>query len=169
MEYCCTSKYLRDLYCGYCQVLAVFRPVGTAWTAPASTASTRSNNGTKVLSIFAVYGECEVYFDHLSVHRRVDNLIRIYCIQHSLYTDGPTNGRWSKLLSGEGTRVLRVLAVFREYMLQAFKISTGSALLIVRTLQPFQMFVVRVLLAVLGVLCCSSHTQYSQYLGLQYS
>ena len=92
VEYCCTSKNLRDLYCGCCQVLAVFRPVGTAWTAPASTASTRSINGTKILAIFPVYGECEVYFDHLSsVHRRFDNLIRIYCIQHTLYTDGPTN------------------------------------------------------------------------------
>ena len=32
-------KYLGDLYCGYCQVLAVFRPVVTANTGTASTAS----------------------------------------------------------------------------------------------------------------------------------
>ena len=30
-------KYFRDLYFGYCQVLAVFRPVGTASTGTAST------------------------------------------------------------------------------------------------------------------------------------
>ena len=40
-----------------------------------------------------------------------------FCRQHSLFTDGVTNGIWSKLLSGGGTRVLRVLAVFREYSL----------------------------------------------------
>ena len=74
VEYCCTPKYFVDLYCGYCQLLAVFRPVGTASTGTASTASTHS---TKILSICAVCWEYEVYFDHLFVHHRFDNLIRI--------------------------------------------------------------------------------------------
>ena len=79
-------KYLRDLHCGYCQVLAVFRPVGAAGTGAAGTASTRSS--TKILSIFAVYWEYGVYFGHLSVHRRFDNLIGILL---QMFTDGPTN------------------------------------------------------------------------------
>ena len=68
-------KYFRDMYCGYCQVLAVFRPVGTASTGTASAASTRSS--TKILSKSAVYWEYEVYSDHLPVHRGFDNFIRI--------------------------------------------------------------------------------------------
>ena len=43
------------LLCGYCQVLAAFRPVGTSSTGTASTASTRSS--TKIVSICAVYWE----------------------------------------------------------------------------------------------------------------
>ena len=66
--------YFRDLYCGYCQVLAVFRPAGTASTGTASTASTRSS--TKILVMCAVYWEYEVYLEHLSVHRCFDNFIR---------------------------------------------------------------------------------------------
>ena len=89
-------KYFRDLYCGYFQVLAVFRPVGTASTDTASTASTRSS--TKLLSICAVYWEYEGYFDHISVHRRFNNFIRI--LLQTAFTDGPTDGSWSKLLSG---------------------------------------------------------------------
>ena len=52
-------KYFGDLYCGYCQVLAVFRPVvtvtATTGTATTGTASTRSS--TKILSISAAYWE----------------------------------------------------------------------------------------------------------------
>ena len=70
---CVTSLYIKHvwgLYCGYCEVLAVFSPVGAA-----STANTRSS--TKILSLCRVYWEYEVYFDHLSVHRRFDNFMRI--------------------------------------------------------------------------------------------
>ena len=87
VEYCSTSKHLRDLYCGYCQVLAVFRPVGTASTGTASTASTRSS--AKILSICVVYWKYEVHFYQLSVHRRFDNSIRIL-----LQTAFPVHG-WS--------------------------------------------------------------------------
>ena len=60
--------------------LAVFRPVVTASTGTGSTgavrtASTRSTN--KIISISAVYWEYGAYSDHLSVHRRFDNIIRI--------------------------------------------------------------------------------------------
>ena len=69
VEYCCTSSISgictagTAKYCGYYQVLAVFRPVGAGSTGAASTASTRGS--TKILSIFAVYWEYEVYFGHL--------------------------------------------------------------------------------------------------------
>ena len=59
-------------------------------------------------------------------------------------------------IRGGGLDCLRVLAVFRENMLRALEISTGSALLILWILQPFRMPVLWILLAVLGVLCCSS-------------
>ena len=120
--------YFRDLYCGYCQVLAVFRPAGTASTGTASTASTRSS--TKILVMCAVYWEYEVYSDHLSVHRRFDNFILIL-----LQTAFTVHG-WShecelmQIAFGEGTGILGVLAVFLEYMLRALAISTGSTLLI---------------------------------------
>ena len=84
-------KYFRDMYCGYCQVLAVFRPVGTASTGTASSASTRSS--TKLLSICVVNGECKVYFDHLSGCTAVSTISSaFFCRQHSLFTDSPTNG-----------------------------------------------------------------------------
>ena len=76
--------------------------------------------------------------------------------------------RWSKLLSGGGTRVLRVLAVFREYMLRALEIYTGSMLLTLWALQPFRMFVLREM-PVLEALYYSSYSEYSQDLGLQSS
>ena len=68
-------KYFRDQYCGFRQILAVFRPVGTACAGTASTSSTRSS--TKIHSISAVYWKYEAYSDHLSVHRRFAHCIRI--------------------------------------------------------------------------------------------
>ena len=67
-------------------------------------------------------------FHHLSVHRRFDNFIRIL-FQTALIVDGWSH-EWElkQITFGEGTRVLRVLAVFREYMLRALEISTGSTL-----------------------------------------
>ena len=56
----------------------------------------------------------------------------------------------------------------QEYMLRALEISTGSKMLVLLALQPFRMVVLRVLL-VLGVLCYSSSSQHSHFLGLQYS
>ena len=87
-----------------------------------------------------------------------------YCRHHSLLRMVPRMGVEANYFRG-GTRVLRVLAVFREYMLQALEISTGSTLLTPGALQPFRMFV----LLALGVLYYSSYSQYWQYLGLQYS
>ena len=49
-----------------------------------------------------------------------------YCRQHALV---PRIGVETKCFRG-GTRVLRALAVFREYMLRALEISTGSTRLI---------------------------------------
>ena len=108
-------KYFRDLYYGYCQVLAVFRPVGTASDGTASAASTRSS--TQILSICAAYWEYEVYFDHLSVHRGFDNFIRLFL--QTAFTVHGWSHEWElkQITFGGGTRVLRVLAVFREYSL----------------------------------------------------
>ena len=39
-------------------------------------------------------------------------------VWHKSLTDGPTSGSWSKLLSLGTTRILRALAVFREYVLR---------------------------------------------------
>ena len=80
---------LRDLCCGYCQILEVFRPVGTTSAGTESTASTRSS--TKMLSICAVYWEYEPYFDHPSVHRRFDYFIHIL-LQTAFTFHGPTTG-----------------------------------------------------------------------------
>ena len=78
-------KYFRDLYCGYCQVLAVFRPVVTASTGTASIANTRSSK--KILSASVVRWEYEVYSDHISVHRRFDHFIRIL-LETAITVDG---------------------------------------------------------------------------------
>ena len=111
----------------YLRVLAVFRPVVTAITGAESTASTRSS--TKILSICAVYWKYSVYFDHLSVHRRFDNFIRI--LLQTAFTIHGWSYEWELKQSTFGGELeyLRVLAVFREYMLRALEISTGSTLL----------------------------------------
>ena len=57
------------------------------------------------------------------------------------FTDGPTSTRWSKLLSWGATGVLRVPAVFREYIL-------------------------RVLGSISG--CCTADILYSKYSGVRY-
>ena len=64
------------------------------------------------------------------MHRRFDNFIRI--LLQTAFTVHGWSHEWElkKITFGEGTRVLRVLAVFREYMLRALEISTGSTLLI---------------------------------------
>ena len=87
-----------------------------------------------------------------SIHPRFYNFIRIL-LQTAITFHGWSHEWELKQISfGGGTRVLRVLAVLREYMLRALEISAGSTLLILRVLQPFRMFVLRVLLVVLGVL-----------------
>ena len=63
------------MHCGYCQILAVLRPVSAASAGTASTASARSSS--KIRSISAAYWEYETDFNHLSVHHRFDNFIRI--------------------------------------------------------------------------------------------
>ena len=121
-------QYFGDVYCGYCQMLAVFRPVRTASAGTASTASTRSK--TKILSICAVYWGYEVYFDHLFVNRRFDNFIR-FLLKTSFTVHGWSHGWELKQITfGGGTRGLRALAIFLEYMRRALEIYTDSALLI---------------------------------------
>ena len=95
------SKLLSERGTQVLRILAVFRPVGAAGTGTASTASTRSS--TTILSMRPVYWEYEVYFDHLYLCTAVSTIsCAFYRRQHWLFTDGPTNGSWSKLLSGGG-------------------------------------------------------------------
>ena len=80
VQHYCTSKHFRVLYCGYCQVPAVFRPL--------------------VLRVL----ECAVYsavrgIPEPSVHR-FDNCTPL--LLQKTFTDGPTCGSWGKLLSGGG-------------------------------------------------------------------
>ena len=113
VEYCCissisgictagTAKYLQYFVRLVLPVLAlrVLRVLGVVPTY-------------QVLSKCAVYWKYEVYFDHLSVHRRFDNSIHI--LLQTAFTDGPTNENWSKLPLGGKLEYLRVPAVFREY------------------------------------------------------
>ena len=70
-----------------------------------------------MLLMCAIYWEYEVYFDHLSVHRCFDNFIRI--LLQIAFTVHEWSHEWElkQITFGGGTRVLRVLAVFREYRL----------------------------------------------------
>ena len=115
------------MHCGYCQILVVLRPVGTASAGTASTASARSSS--KIRSISTAYWEYEIYFNHLSVHHRFDNFIRIL-LQTALTVHGWSH-EWElkQTTFGVGTRLPRVLAVFRDYMLRALDVFTGSTLL----------------------------------------
>ena len=81
-----------------------------------------------------------------------------YCRQH-LFTVHGWSHEWElkQITFWGGTQVLRVLAVFREYMLRALEISTGSTRLILWALQPLRIVVLRELL-VLGVLYYSSYS-----------
>ena len=85
-----------------------------------------------MLSIFAGYGDYEVHFDHLSVHRRFDNLVPHFIADKIYYCSRmvPRMGIGANCFRGWELEYLRVLAVFREYKLRALEISTGSALLI---------------------------------------
>ena len=129
-----------------------------------STASTRSTN--KIISISAVYWEYGAYSDHLSVYRRFDNIIRI--LLQTAFIVGGWSHEWElkQITFGGGTRVLRLLAVFREYMLRALEISTGSTLLILLGTPTISD------VCAAGTACCtrgSVLSQYSQYLRLHYS
>ena len=114
------------------------------------------------------------------MHRRFDNFIRT--LLQTASTVHVWSHKWElKQITFEGgTRVLRILAVFREYMLRELEISAGSTLLVLLSTPTisdvctagtawFRMFVLRVLLEVLDVLYYSSYSKYSQYLGFQYS
>ena len=69
------------------------------------------------------------------MHRRFDVVIRIL-LQTAFAVHGWSHEWKLKQISfGKGTRVLRVLAVFREYTLRALEISTGSTLRILWLLQ----------------------------------
>ena len=63
------------------------------------------------------------------MHRRFDNFIRI--LLQTAFTDDGWSYEWGLKQSTFGGELeyLRVLAVFREYMLRALEISTGSTLL----------------------------------------
>ena len=79
------------------RVLAVFRPVVTASTCTASTASTRSS------PIILSYAQCTGNVNYIpTIYLRTAVSIvssAFYCKQHSLLTDGRTNGSRSKILS----------------------------------------------------------------------
>ena len=117
---------------------------------------------------YAQYTGSIKYFSTISLCTAVSiSSSAFYYSQHSLFTDGPTKGSWTKFLSGGKHEYLEYWLLCREYMLRALEIFTGLTLLILWVLQPLLMFVLRVLLVVHGVLYCSSFCQSSQYLGLQ--
>ena len=138
--YCEYSQYFEVLHCGYghtrsisglksyCCGILLYSSISGFCTAGAAKCWRYSYVGainprarsTKIISICAVYSENGVRpFAH-----RIDNFIPFF-LQKS-FTDGPTSGSWSKLLSGAATGVLRILAVFREYILRVLEMFTGS-------------------------------------------
>ena len=157
-------QYFEVLYCGY------FRTGSISEFAAVDTSGLEVFRGSVLrvpqvllillLSICPVSSEYEVYFEHLSI------ISCPFCRRKYSQEDGPTSGSWSILLSVGATGVLRVLAVFRDYLLRVLSEFRGSVLRILRALQIFRGLILRVL-PVLGVLSCS-YSKYAQYLGLQY-
>ena len=126
---------------------------------------------TGILLICSVYLEYDAYFDRLCTVWAILWPI----VRHKTLPDGPTSGSWSEIISLGTTRVLRALAVRREYVLRVLSVSRGSVLSILGVLQVFRVSILQVhsclcsrgpVRLIFSVLSVVGPSQYSQRVSL---
>ena len=181
--YCEYSQHFEVLYCGYCRTRSISEVNYSAYPAPrtSSISGFCTYCGYRKYWQYFVRRYCEYcqysqYQNTLNSHNMPSILgcmkfTSTICAQAVSILSSPLFGRkHAQTVGASYTRwrqmeCLRVLAVFREYILRVLAASRGSVLRMLLALEVFRCSTLLWALPVLGFLYYS-YSQYSQHLGL---